>query len=128
MNNFKKGFTLIELLVVIAIIGILSAVVLTALTSSRTKGRVAGAQKTMKGLQGGVALCVSNNNSINVPTATQNGGGALLCTGSTSKWVNLPAGWVYSSATANLSSWTFSFIATGDSKTITCTETGCKTT
>ena len=33
----KKGFTLIELLVVIAIIGILSAVVLTSLNSSRER-------------------------------------------------------------------------------------------
>ncbi len=36
-NN--KGFTILELLVVIAIIGILSAVVLAALNSSRSKGR-----------------------------------------------------------------------------------------
>ena len=35
----KKGFTLIELLVVIAIIGILSAVVLTSLNSSRQKAQ-----------------------------------------------------------------------------------------
>ena len=34
----KRGFTLIELLVVIAIIGILSAVVLAALNTSRAKG------------------------------------------------------------------------------------------
>jgi len=35
----KRGFTLIELLVVIAIIGILSATVLVALNSARTKAR-----------------------------------------------------------------------------------------
>ena len=38
-KNNKKGFTILELLVVIAIIGILSAVVLAALNSSRSKGR-----------------------------------------------------------------------------------------
>jgi prepilin-type N-terminal cleavage/methylation domain-containing protein len=38
-NKKRAGFTLIELLVVIAIIGILSAVVITNLTSVRAKGR-----------------------------------------------------------------------------------------
>lgn len=37
MNN-KKGFTLIELLIVIAIIGIVSTVVLTAVSKSQAKG------------------------------------------------------------------------------------------
>lgn len=39
MKKTKNGFTLIELLVVIAIISLLSAVVMTALDSARTKGR-----------------------------------------------------------------------------------------
>jgi prepilin-type N-terminal cleavage/methylation domain-containing protein len=38
-KNNKKGFTILELLVVVAIIGLLSAVVLAALNSSRSKGR-----------------------------------------------------------------------------------------
>ena len=39
LNKKRKGFTLIELLVVIAIIALLSAVVLSTLSTARMKGR-----------------------------------------------------------------------------------------
>ena len=52
----KKGFTLIELLVVIAIIGILSAVVLTSLNSSRERARDASLQAGIKEVAKAVEL------------------------------------------------------------------------
>ena len=45
--NKNKGFTLIELIVVVAIIGLLSAVVVSALTSARNKGKDATIKSIM---------------------------------------------------------------------------------
>lgn len=121
-----KGFTLIELLVVIAIIGILSAVVLTALSSSKVKGRISGAQKTMKSVQSAAIFCMSEGVVINAPAPSQNGGGGAICSGSSSLYSKLPTGWSYSATVSNVVGNSFSFSASGDSKTITCTEQKCR--
>ncbi len=50
-KSFARAFTLIELLVVIAIIGILSAVVLAALSQSRLKGQDAAVESNLKTIE-----------------------------------------------------------------------------
>lgn len=59
----SSGFTLIELLVVIAIIGLLSAIILAALTTARSKGNDARRYSDMHTLQQALALYYSNHGS-----------------------------------------------------------------
>ncbi len=62
MKKMQKGFTLIELLVVIAIIGILSSVVVTSMSSARTKAKTAAFQAEASGITPGlVSKCDVGN-------------------------------------------------------------------
>ncbi len=90
MNKFKKGFTLIELLVVIAIIGILAAVVLASLSSSRTKSKDAKVQSQMLSFRDAAELYYHTNetfaidpdtNSVCNPTAEDKSGLRALLDG-----------------------------------------------
>lgn len=128
----NKGFTLIELLVVIAIIGVLSSVVLASLNSARVKSRVAAAQTSLKSFGSALTLCVNDNVAITPASGTAPAAGGAACTvgGTAYTWPTLPAvgTWSYTTAWTSATGESFSFVATGDSKTITCTENGCTTT
>ena len=62
--NFKKGFTLIELLVVVAIIGILAAVVLTALNKAQNSGSDAGVKENLRNANAQAEIFWNTNTAV----------------------------------------------------------------
>ncbi|PIQ68224.1 MAG: hypothetical protein COV91_05195 [Candidatus Taylorbacteria bacterium CG11_big_fil_rev_8_21_14_0_20_46_11] len=143
MRNTKRGFTLIELLVVIAIIGLLSTIVFASLGGARSRARVANVQGSMRTVLTTLVLCRDDGGKISIDGTTEATDGAIpaankgLCFGSvivpvSNVWPTLPSGgnpaWAYSAMTGNQTD-VFTFTATGDGKTITCSSGGgCITT
>jgi prepilin-type N-terminal cleavage/methylation domain-containing protein len=60
-KNLVGGFTLIELLIAIAIIAILSAIILSALSSARAKGRDAKRVRNIEEIRTAIELYIAGN-------------------------------------------------------------------
>ena len=127
----RKGFGLIEILVVIAIIGILSAFQVVRLNRARQLARVAAAEKALSGLISAAVLCQdAGQNLLDADGAVCDGATLwqeqdLLCTGSDSEWPRIPMGVDEGTCDSDQGAGSFSFSATTDIATVTCTQDGC---
>ena len=76
-RNWKSGFTLIELLVVIAIIGILAAILMPALASSKKKANNINCTNNMRQIGTGVHLFAGDHDDWLPPGAERSGTASL---------------------------------------------------
>ncbi len=75
LKKYNQGFTLIELLVVIAIIGILSGIVITALSGARDKASEARVKADLAGFRTAAELSYNENGNA----YDTSGGGLSIC-------------------------------------------------
>jgi prepilin-type N-terminal cleavage/methylation domain-containing protein len=64
-NKGTKGFTLIELLVVISIIGLISTIILAALSSARSKGANVSVKNSLASMRAQASLNLENSPNKN---------------------------------------------------------------
>jgi prepilin-type N-terminal cleavage/methylation domain-containing protein len=126
----KNGFTLIEMLITITIVGILAAVAIASMYTSRAKSNYASFKTTVASIKPQALFCVNSSKSLNTPVTPNVTEICNLTTGADAVWPNLPTACTdagYSGITSNPAIGTFSFTATcvTGSCAMTCTNNGC---
>lgn len=125
--KIQNAFSMIELMVTIAGMSILAGIVLINFSGVREGARIKSAEGLMSSAQNSAVACLARGKELS--DRVEKG---FVCGTDGSRWPDLPGLWVYENPTANdvsdVSTRTFTFSATGDGKTITCTEVSCTTT
>lgn len=121
----QTGLTLVELLTVIAIISILTGITYTGISYVREKSRTTAAMNLMESMRSTAVACIARGEALSSRVENQ-----PMCGTNSLRWPHLPNGWVYDNPNAQASDVTarnFTFSASGDGVTVTCTQEVCTT-